>query len=328
MRFALLGFAFTCLCLLPALPRADDGRAAFRRPDHVEFPESAPYSPQAAALGRMLFFDPRLSGGQNMSCASCHNPSFGWEAPVGRVVGALNQPLPRHVPTVENLAEASHLFWDGRAGSFEEQAIGPITNPLEMNANIDDVVNRLRAIGTYRRAFATAFPIVGLTRETMLQALATYERTLRSGRSPFDDWVEGEEAALSEAAKRGFALFVGPALCATCHTGWAFTDHSFHHVGIDDYDPGRGTIDPGAYRLFKTPGLRNIALRAPYMHDGSLPTLRDVVEHYRAGVPAQPGISPALSPAISEGEIDDLIAFLQSLTASVPSVSAPALPAE
>jgi cytochrome c peroxidase len=242
-------------------------RRLFARSDHIIFPDDAAYSPQIATLGKMLFFDPRLSGAQNMSCATCHNPSFGWETPVARAIGALNVPLSRHAPSVENLAGVRHLFWDGRAPSLEEQAIGPITHPKEMNAPIPEVIARLSAIRGYKVWFDILFPGVGLRKETLLRSIATYERTLQSGWAPFDDWVQGVEDAIPEAAKRGFKLFVGKARCASCHSGWAFSDHSFHDIGLETDDIGRGAIatdDPMARFAFKTPSLRNIQIRAPY----------------------------------------------------------------
>ncbi len=325
----------TCLILVsgimiaPALSSQRDIREDFERPARIEFPEASPYSPQIAALGKMLFFDPRLSGAQNMSCATCHNPSFGWETPVARAIGALNQPLDRHAPTVENLAEASMLFWDGRAATLEEQAIGPITHPKEMNATLEGVVERLGGIATYRRLFGVAFPGEGLNRDTVLRAIATYQRTLRSGWSSFDDWVQGDETAISEAAKRGFDLFVGEAHCVACHSGWAFTDHSFHAIGIASGDPGRGAIDPQDEGMFKTPGLRNVALRAPYMHDGSVATLRGVLHHYQRGGDEMARRDVSIVPLdLSQDDIQDLLSFLNSLTAHDPHVRAPALPAE
>ncbi len=326
----LIGLVFVAgLLVAPAISSQHDIRKDFERPARIEFPDASPYSPQIAALGKMLFFDPRLSGAQNMSCATCHNPSFGWETPVARAIGALNQPLDRHAPTVENLAEAPALFWDGRAATLEEQAVGPITHPKEMNATLEEVVSRLGGIATYRRLFNVAFPGEGLSRDTVLRAIATYQRTLRSGWSSFDDWVQGDDAAISEAAKRGFDLFVGAANCAGCHNGWAFTDHGFHAVGIPSGDPGRGAIDPDSMGMFKTPGLRNVALRAPYMHDGSIATLRGVLRHYQRGGVGTARRDMSIAPLdLTEDDIRDLQAFLESLTAHDPHVRAPALPAE
>lgn len=304
----------------------------FERPSHVTFPRLAPYSPQVAALGKMLFFDPRLSGAQNMSCATCHNPSFGWETPVARAIGALNVALERHAPTVENLAEASDFLWDGRAPSLERQAMLPITHPQEMGSTLEEVVTRLAALQGYRRAFAVAFPETGLVGDNVLRALATYQRTLRSGQSPFDTWVEGDETAVSESAKRGFDLFVGQALCATCHSGWAFTDHRFHDIGLLTDDIGRQAPpvqqDPHR-RAFKTPGLRNIALRAPYMHHGEIATLADVIEHYNIGGHPQAGrINEIVPLGLTRPQISELVDFLQTLTAEDPHISQPALPAQ
>lgn len=327
MKHVLYALALSSAFITSASSVPRDVRTDFVRSDRIAFPEDAPYSPQAATLGRMLFFDPRLSGAQNMSCATCHNPSFGWETPVARAIGALNQPLARHVPTIENLAEAHAFFWDGRAPSLEAQAVGPITHPKEMNARLEVVVERLTSIGTYRRSFTVAFPDEGLTAETILRAIATYERTLRSGWSPFDDWVDGDETAISDAAKRGFELFLGKAQCATCHVGWSFTDHQFHAIGIRSSDLGRGVFEDGAAYTFKTPGLRNIILRAPYMHDGSLATLRDVVDHYRHIGSRGAMVDPVLlAISLNDADTEDILAFLQTLTAYDPHVRAPALP--
>ncbi|WP_420004918.1 cytochrome-c peroxidase [Arenibacterium sp. LLYu02] len=299
----------------------------FARPARIPFPDEAPYSPQKAALGKMLFFDARLSGAQNLSCASCHNPSFGWETPVPHAIGARRTPLARHTPTVENLAESHLFFWDGRADSLEEQALGPITHPDEMNSSLAEVVDRLAGISGYRTYFDIAFPDEGLAPASVLEALATYQRTLRSGWSPFDNWVEGDEDALSPAAKRGFGVFIGAGGCRDCHSGWAFTDHALHPSIVPSDTPGETAPSQTEEGMFKTPGLRNIALRAPYMHNGSLATLHDVVEHYRRL--ATPAFQDDPSGAsLSDREASDLIAFLQSLTAYEPHVTAPALPVD
>lgn len=309
--------------------RAD--REAFRRPNGIPFPKTSPYTPQIAALGKMLFFDQRISGDQNLSCASCHSPSFGWETPVPRAIGAKGAELERHAPTVENLAEATHLMWDGRATSLEEQARGPITHPKEMNSSLRQVVARLSRVPQYRKDFRIAFPKTGLTEGNILKALATYQRTLRSGSTPFDDWVDGDEDAISKAAQRGFAFFIGDGGCVACHSGWAFTDHGFHDIGVVSDDRGRAAVDSSEPRMrqaFKTPGLRNIALRAPYMHNGSLPDLVSVIAHYRKGGRDAENrdveISEVSIPLSTELE---LIAFLETLTTRDAHVSHPTLPA-
>ncbi|WP_264212607.1 cytochrome-c peroxidase [Leisingera thetidis] len=307
------------------------GLDAFLRPAAVPFPASAPYNREIATLGKMLFFDPRLSGGQNISCSSCHNPSFGWESPVPQTIGAANTPVRRHAPTILNAAWITPLFWDGRAGSLEEQAIGPITAPDEMNARFDDIAIRLSAVKEYKIWFERLFPGRGIRKETILTALATYERTIVSGVARFDRWVNGDGTAVPEAAKRGFALFTGRANCVSCHSGWMFTDNQLHDIGLLTSDPGAGGLaaqDPAMLYRFKTPGLRNIAMRAPYMHDGSLLSLPEVIRHYARGGSAKGARQADIEGfTVSEQEISDLIAFLETLTDNETNVPTPILPA-
>ena len=228
----------------------DSLKALYKRPTEIPFPANAPYSPQIATLGKMLFFDPRLSGAQNLSCASCHNPSFGYEVPVPGAIGAANTPLPRKAPTVLNAAFTAPLFWDGRAKSLEEQAQGPIGAPGEMNGKFDDIIPRIHAIREYDDWFRRLFPKDGAAKDNILAAIATYERTVVTGLAPFDRWVDGDESALSDAAKRGFALFNGKAGCANCHTGWNFTDNKFHSLGIGDAVAPVRTVGHGGLPSF------------------------------------------------------------------------------
>lgn len=326
-------FLFVLIGVLIAIdgPVMATDKSQFRRPLEIPFPKNAPYSPLVATLGKMLYFDPRVSGAQNMSCASCHNPSFGWEVPVEGAVGAQNTRLGRHAPTILNAAWVEPLFWDGRAATLEEQAAGPITADVEMNAPLDEVVERLSAIDAYRAGFDRAFPGKGLTEQTILTAIATYERTVVSGWSPFDRWVEGDETAISTAAKRGFQLFVGKAECVACHTGWNMTDNRFHDIGMDTQDIGRAALEPDnqlARHAFKTPGLRNIAYRSPYTHNGSVYDLEKIIRHYMTGGIERPSRSPLMRPLqLSEGDVDDLLAFLDTLTAEEAAVPTPILPA-
>lgn len=307
------------------------GLDMFRRPDTVPFPADAPYNREIATLGKMLFFDPRLSGGQNISCSSCHNPSFGWEAPVPKAIGAANTPVARHAPTILNAAWVTPLYWDGRARSLEEQAVGPITATDEMNATFDGIIARLSAVREYKSWFERLYPGRGISKETVLKTLATYQRTIVSGVASFDRWAEGDETAVSDAAKRGFALFTGRANCASCHTGWMFTDNRLHDIGLQTSDLGAGGLqpqDPDMNFRFKTPGLRNIALRAPYMHDGSLNSLREVIRHYAGGGARAGSRVPEIGGfAISEQDIADLTAFLETLTDNETDVPTPILPA-
>jgi cytochrome c peroxidase len=313
---------------------AEDGIAAlkaqYRRPMQVPFPDEAPYSPQMATLGKMLFFDPRLSGMQHMSCASCHNPSFGFEVPVPGAIGSTNKPLPRKAPTVLNAAWLPVLFWDGRAPNLEIQAQGPITAPAEMDGKFPEIVARLKGIPEYRAWFGKLFPQEGVTQDTLLTAIATYERTVVSGWAPFDRWVEGDETALSPAAQRGFVLFNGKAACAGCHTGWNFTDNKFHDIGISTQDIGRAAFDPDnplARHAFKTPGLRNLTHRAPFGHGGQFADLDAIVTFYESGGMNRPSRSPLMRPlALTRAEHEDLVDFLKSLTAEKTETALPNLP--
>lgn len=301
---------------------ADDGREVFRRPETVPFPAANPYSPAKAALGERLFFDPLLSRDNDRSCASCHVPEFGFED--GRALGLAigGGDLPRAVPTVLNSAWGEHFFWDGRASSLEEQALGPITAELEMAQDLDALVEELRADADYPGLFAEAFPDQpDITAETVAQALATYQRTVVSGVSPFDRWVDGMEDAIGEDAKRGFAVFTGAGKCSVCHSGWDFTDVSFHDIGLPGADRGRGETlkEPGLDHSFKTPTLRDLTARGPFMHDGSLPTLEAVVEHYAGGFVRRPTLSPDLEDiSLSAQDKADLVAFLKTLDADLP----------
>lgn len=312
-------------------PAAQAGDLAqFKRPLDIPFPGSAGYSPQLATLGKMLFFDPRLSGAKNMNCASCHNPSFGYEAPVPGSVGAQNTALERNSPTILNMAWVNPNFWDGRAGSLEEQAQGPISAAAEMNGNFHAIVTDLGAVADYDAWFREVFPGQGITKENILTAIATYERTVVSGWSPFDRWVDGDEKAVSDGVKRGFDIFTGKAGCSNCHSGWNFTDNQFHDVGLATEDIGRAKLEPDnplAMHAFKTPGLRNTAYRAPFMHNGSVATLEDVVLHYEGGGVPRPSLSPLMTPfQLTEDERRDLIDFLRSLTAEQQESSLPTLP--
>lgn len=317
--------------LIMAVPALSDVKEHFQRPLSIPFPDDRPYDPQIATLGKMLFFDPRISGAQNMSCASCHNPSFGWETPVDGAVGAMNTRLNRHAPTILNQAWVNPYFWDGRAATLEEQAAGPITAEVEMNATFEEVIARLEEIEGYQNWFDRLFPNEGISQNTITLSIATYERTVVSGWAPFDRWIEGDSSAISESAERGFELFVGKAECVTCHTGWNFTDNQFHDIGLPTNDIGRAAFDPydvQARHAFKTPGLRNIALRAPFMHNGSLATIEEVIVHYSTGGIHRPSLSQLMvDGALTEQDITDLIAFLETLTEEVTEVPTPVLPA-
>lgn len=308
-------------------------KSQFRRPAAVPFPADNAYREAKAKLGRTLFFDPRLSRGGTLACAECHDPAQGWSDGRKTARGERGQELQRRTPALWNLAWAEKLFWDGRADSLEHQALMPIDNPDEMDRRPDELAAWLDADAAYRTAFSAAFPDAKrITRTEIAQALATFVRTLVSPPAPFDRWIEGDEAAISPAAQRGFLLFAGKANCAACHSGWNFTDQAFHDIGLPPAperpggDRGRGTVLdlPAAYFAFKTPGLRDLARRAPYMHDGALATLADVVAHYESGIAARPSLSRDLKTiSLSASERADLLAFLETLSVPGPVDTAP-----
>jgi cytochrome c peroxidase len=313
-----------------AAPGMDALKALFRRPATITFPKDNPYTPEKAALGKELYFDTRVSVSSAQSCASCHSPSYGWGDGLAVGVGHGMQKLGRHSPTIINAAWGSIFMWDGRLASLEDQALGPIQSAGEMNMPLEKLMKRLDSISEYKPIFARVFPDEGMTPKTLAKAIATYERTVVSERAPFDAWVEGDDKAISEQAKRGFVVFTGKAQCAACHEGWNFTNDGFQDIGLPSDDVGRGTFVPGVIKMvhaFKTPGLREIARRGPYMHDGSLATLEDVVEHYDHGGIARPSRSDLMRPlGLTGQEKTDLVAFLKTLSSNLTPTAAPVLP--
>ena len=312
-----------------AEPKAERPRPVnpFSRPTYLPFPKDNPPTPEKIALGERLFHDRQLSVDGSVSCASCHDPrlSFSDGEPTGQGVG--KQRLIRHTPSLWNLAWAPLLYWDGRAGSLELQAKFPIEHPQEMGENLDNLVKRLSDAGSYAADFAKAFPeSPALTGETLLKARAAYERTQGSPPTRFDQWIAGDRNLLTVEERKGLELFSGRGRCIACHTGFAFTDYSFHDIGLKSQDLGRGPI-LGVDKInfaFKTPGLRELAWTAPYMHDGSMATLEDVIRHYETGGIDRPSRSTDLPRAFKLTDEDRaaLVAFLMTLsseTAPKPS---------
>jgi cytochrome c peroxidase len=305
-------------------------KAEYRRPAFIPFPETNPYAQAKASLGKKLFFDTRLSATSAQSCASCHSPAFGWGDGLAVGVGHGMAKLDRHSPTIVNAAWSAVFMWDGRAANLEEQALGPIQSPVEMNMPIERLMERLASIAEYKSLFATAFPEEGVTPSTLASAIATYERTVVSDQSPFDAWVEGNEKAISAEAKRGFAVFNTKGQCSSCHEGWNFTNDGFHDIGLAGDDAGRGQFLPRIPKMqhaFKTPGLREIGRRAPYMHDGSIATLEQVVEHYDRGGIDRPSRSDLIAPlGLTPDEKTALVAFLKTLSSNPSPTTMPTLP--
>lgn len=300
--------------------------------DSAYIPENNPMSDGKVQLGKLLYFDPRLSKDGSISCASCHNPFHGFADPNRTSSGVRGQLGGRNSPTVLNRLFSAEQFWDGRAKDLEEQAHGPLINPVEMAmASHDDVVKSVQAVTGYAPLFKKAFGDGSVTMQRIAQAIATYERTVLSGNSPYDRYQAGDKSQLSASAVRGMQLFNGKAKCVTCHVGFNFTDENYRNIGVGmdaaKPDPGRYEVtkedaDRGA---FKTPTLRDIALSAPYMHDGSDATLLAVVEFYDRGGIANPHLSADIKPlGLSGQEKADLVAFMNALTGEVTNAEPPA----
>ncbi|MED5619395.1 cytochrome-c peroxidase [Ideonella sp. BN130291] len=291
-------------------------------------------TPARVELGKALFFDPRLSGNGAMSCASCHNPSLGWSDGLKTAVGWGGKVLGRATPTVVNTGFNTQFMWDGRKKSLEDQALGPMKTPEEMNTDFAVALARLKNVPGYVAMFDKAYPGEGVSEETIAKAIAAFERTVVSSDSPFDRWLAGDRKALTTSQWRGFKVFTDPAKgnCAACHSGGNFTDNGYHNIGLTpgaEPDVGRFGIRKVASMkgAFKTPTLRDIELTAPYFHDGSAASLRDVVEHYARGGDDRSNLSASMKPlTLTEQDKDDLVQFMKSLTGRPKAVALPHLP--
>jgi cytochrome c peroxidase len=290
---------------------------------------SRTWTTEKAALGKRLFVDPKLSQDGTVSCASCHNAALGFadHHPLSAGVGGMKGN--RNSPPVFNRALSTMQFWDGRAASLEDQALGPIANPVEMNLPVDEAVARLRASRGYRQAFQKAFKGEP-SAPRLAEALAAYQRTLFAVDSSYDRFEAGDSSALSASAQRGLELFGGKAHCGDCHAGPNFTDELFHTLGHGEAkEPGRMAVSgqPVDAGSFKTPTLRQLTQTGPYMHDGSLTSLRQVVDFYDQGCAPHPNLSSKIRKlGLSEAEKTDLIAFLESLTGTVVEYAAAPTP--
>src|SRR5262245_36922028 len=277
-----------------------------------------PLTPGRVALGRSLFFDPILSADRSVACATCHRPDHGFASPDARPRGVVGREVNRRAPTLFNRAYGTAFFWDGRAATLEEQALQPIANPNEMASSVDEAVRRLKADKGYARKFAAAFED-GVTAANLGRAIASFERVLLRGDSPIDRFRQkGDRTAPTAAELHGLWLYESKGQCWRCHSGSNFTDESYHNTGVTwgKDDLGRFAVtkkdaDRGKY---KTPTLRAVKLTAPYMHDGSVKTLEEVVEFYNRGAGPNPHLDPAIRPLnLSKEEMADLVAFLKAL---------------
>lgn len=291
----------------------------------MPIPADNPLTEEGVALGRRLFYDPILSGNQTMSCASCHKQEFAFtDGGKALSTGIDGLEGTRNTMPVFNLGYQRNFFWDGGAADLESQSIAPIQNPVEMHAALPEVIARLNAHAEYPGLFEKAFGTKVITTPMLMKAIAQFERTIVSGNSKWDKYLRGE-ATLSAAEERGRIVFETEATgdCVHCHTlGSTFSDFEFRNNGVDSIsaDAGRALItlrgtDSGK---FKTPSLRNIALTAPYMHDGRFKTLEECVDHYNTGFHSAKNLDPALRTKVkgrmSAQDKSDLIAFLLALT--------------
>ena len=282
-------------------------------------PENNRLTPERVELGKRLFFDPQLSRTGDVSCSSCHKQENAFADPRRFSEGVEGRLGDRNAPPLFNLAWNTSFFWDGGAPTLEHQVIGPIVNPLEMDMRLEQVVTRVATDASYVQQFQAAYgrrpdP------EGVTKAIASFMRTMVSGDSRYDRFLRGDARALDETEKRGKDLFFSErAECFHCHVGFNFTNNGFHNNGalLDDPDLGREKITerPSDRGKFKVPSLRNVAVTAPYMHDGSLATLEDVVEHYAKGGRGHPNTDPTIHALdLSAQERADLVAFLRALT--------------
>lgn len=283
-----------------------------------------PLTAEKIAFGKQLFWDKRWSFSGTVACVSCHLPHHGWSDPLALSVHASGKPTARRSPVVVNRTFSAGQGWSGLRASLEDLSRN------DSNRNDELIVKNLGAIPAYQQQHRKVFG-ADLNPDGVAKAISAYVRTILSGNSPYDRFQAGDKSAMSAAAQRGLALHEGKARCARCHTGFNFTDEGYHNLGVgmerENPDLGRylHTKREANRGAFKTPTLRDAAQRPPYMHDGSVATLRDVVAFYNRGGAPNPWLSPDITPLnLTPEEREDLVAFLEALTGQVsPDVAAP-----
>lgn len=313
----------------------------------VNYPKDNPYSEEKEELGKLLFFDPRLSGSNQIACATCHNPELAWTDGMKMAIGNDRQMGKRNTPTILNIAYASQYFWDGRVPTLGAQVLGPIENPIEMNSHIGLSVDKIRKIKGYQSYFEAAYGSSEVTQDRIIKAITTFERGIVSSVSRFDKFISGgQENLLSDSEINGLHLFRTKAKCINCHNTPYFSDQKFHNLGLTFY--GKKREDLGLYITtknnedvgkFKTPSLREVAETKPYMHNGLFFDLKGVVATYSVGMgreipkesqkndPKFPKKSPMITNlGLTEEEVNDIVAFLQTLTSYKPNFNYPILP--
>ncbi|MEZ0371933.1 MAG: cytochrome-c peroxidase [Candidatus Sericytochromatia bacterium] len=293
------------------------------------------------SLGLRLFFEPKLSANNAMSCASCHQPGRGFSNAEPNALGVTGQRGNRNVPTVYGMDSYTSFFWDGRAATLEAQALGPIQNPIEMNETLERAVAKLEATPYYRARFREVFG-TPVTADGIARAIAGFERALALKPSRYDRFVNGDMDALNQTEINGMGLFGRQAHCSTCHKGVGFTDNKFHNIGVGfdrpNPDPGRQAVsgDPADFGAFRTPSLHQLSQTGPYMHDGSQRTLEEVMDYYDKGGHPNPNLSQEMNPLhLSPKQKAELVAFMHALQspgdnlkelAQLPGVTLPGEP--
>ncbi|MBR3370881.1 MAG: cytochrome-c peroxidase [Rhodobacteraceae bacterium] len=290
-------------------------------PAIAPIPANNSLTPEKIELGKMLFFEPRISGSGVISCATCHNPALGWSDRIPTAVGHDGQVGNRNTPTVLNSGFLGSQFWDGREPDLEGQALGPIEAEIEMNMDLEAAIRRLKEFDIYHEHFAAAFPgdEDPIRAENIAFAIASFERTLNTPNSPFDRYLRGDEGAMTGQQVEGMKLFVD-AGCVACHNGPALTDSNFHRFELPgSTDEGRFIVtgDEMDKFAFRTPTLRNVAVTYPYFNNGSVDNLQDAVQLMGQQM---------LGQDFSTEELDSLVAFMHALTGEMPALEIPALP--
>ncbi len=297
------------------------------RPTTVPVPQDNLLTQERIELGKLLFFDVRLSRDNTISCATCHHPKRGWTdlVPVTKALGFKKKRGPRNSPTLLNVAYQNRQFWDGRVKTLEEQALGPLEADIEMNMPLSTLIPKLNAISGYVKLFKIAYPNEGLTKESLAKAIASFERTIVSTESPFDRYIKGDKKAMSPNAIKGFELFKNKAHCTDCHDGFNFTDGSFHNIGLNDgelqgKELGRYNVKKRAawYGVMKTPTLRDVTKSYPYFHDGSVQTLKEATALCASGGRYEMDVKNKSTSMkdreLNEQEIDQIVSFTKTLT--------------
>jgi cytochrome c peroxidase len=329
-------------------PNIDESvKATYQEIGHlppVPYPADNPASPEKVNLGRMLFFDPRLSSSGQIACASCHDPQLGWGDGKRVAFGHDRKLGERNAMTILNTAYYNRLFWDGRASSLEDQARGPVQDKVEMHENLDVMEQRVKSFAGYKPLFQKAFGDDKIDLDRIFKAIATFERTVTSPPSRFDLFIDGKQDALTDDEVLGLHLFRTKARCVNCHNGGLFADNQFHNDGQTLF--ASPNEDLGLYNVtkkhadvgkFKTPSLREVVNTGPWMHHGNFPTLKDVVFLYNLGNPApipksykggRDSLLPKTSPLLrkldlTDREINALIAFLGSITTTPRRLNPP-----